>query len=793
MVRNYFIVAVRNLLKNKVYVIINILGLGIALACCITAYLLLAFNIEFDDFHDNKKVANIFKIHVRNLGQDGKPFENLMAPMPLGPFAAQEVAGIEKYTRFIFGGGSLSYADKAFTEGIAFADSTFFDMFEYPFISGSQNTFKEKYCIILDEEKAKKYFADEDPTGKLITLNFANDFQVEAKVGGVMKKVPLNNTFVPGIMMRIEVFQDYNNLEPDNWGDWRDPTTFLSLASPEQAGAITKQLNRYIPVRNEKRKDMTVDEFRLEPFKSYFTGDDIQGSYVVVRMPLAPLVIFVAMAAVILLIACFNLTNTSIALAGKRLKEVGIRKVTGATGMQLVLQFLLETAITITLSLFIGIMIAQLIVPAFATMWGLPYGLADLNSMNLLLAMMVLLFLTSFISGIYPAFYNSRFKPAALLKGTVKFKGSNYFTRTLVALQFALSVVVLIAGVVFIQNTRFQEGINFGYDVDRVITVRIQGEREYKAMENAILANPQVLSVSVSDGNLGSNNYQAPVEVDTGTYEVRAMGIGNNYFETMGLGFIQGRTLNTDNNSDFEEGVVVNQAFLGKTGISDPIDHIVVLHQKRRRIVGVVNNHVDNLYRSKDPEPFIFYPAAINQYFTMQVKTEPENIGAMQQYLEKTWKEIFPGKPFSSDYQDELVLGNIRQTNSNLEKIFLFITILGGLLSASGIFALASLNIARRTKEIGIRKALGATINSIVALFNKEFIILLLLAGIAGSFGGFYLTNVLLDEIYAYRIPITIVTIITCALIIFFIGILTTSSTILKAARSNPVDTLRNE
>lgn len=793
MLSNYFIVALRNLLKNKVYVIINTLGLGIALACCITAYLLLAFNIEFDDFHDNKKVANIFKIHVHTRDKNGTPYQSLLAPMPLGPAAAGEVAGIERYTRYIYGSGSLSYGDNAFLEGIAFADSTFFDMFSFPFLHGSQKSFKDKYCIILGEDMAKKYFGNEDPTGKIMVLNFTNEVQVEALVGGVMKKIPLNSTFVPDALMRIEVFTDYNKLEPGDWSDWRDPTTFLALISPDNADNISKQLSRYVPVRNERRKDITTEELRLEPFKAHFTQDDLRGSYVVLRLPLAPLVIFVSMAVVILLIACFNLTNTSIALTGKRLKEVGIRKVVGAVGSQIIFQFLLETVITIALSIFVGILIAQLIVPTFAAMWGLPYGLADLNGMNFFMAMLMMLFMASLLAGIYPAIHNSRFRPAVLLKSAVKFKGTNYFTRILVTMQFALSVIVLIAGVVFIQNTKYQEGIKFGYDVDHVITVRIQGEREFKAMENAVATNPRILSVSVSDGNLGSNNYQTPVQVDTGTYDVRAMGIGDNYFETMGLEFSQGRTLNTDNASDSREGVVVNKAFLEKTGITDPIDHVVVLHQVRRRIIGVVDNHIDNLFRSRIPEPFIFYLTATNQYITMQVRTEPENIGEIQKYLEKTWKEIFPGKPFTSNYQDELVLGGIRRTNSNLEKIFIFITILGGLLSASGIFAMASLSINRRTKEIGIRKALGATVKNIVTLFNREFVILLTLAGIIGSAGGYFLTNALLDEIYAYRISITLFTILSCAFLIIAIGMFTTSSTILKAARSNPVDTLRNE
>ena len=480
-------------------------------------------------------------------------------------------------------------------------------------------------------------------------------------------------------------------------------------------------------------------------------------------------------------------------MTAKRLKEVGVRKAIGAARGQIISQFLLETLITISLSLIVGLLMAQIIVPAFSNMWQLPYGLEDMNGLNLFIALIVLVFLAAMIAGIYPAFLSSKFKPTLLLKGTVRIKGTNMLTRTLVGMQFALSVIVLIGGVVFIQNTKFQDSIEFGYDKDMVVTLSIQGERDFDILEKAILTNPKILEIAVSDGNVGSNNYQTPVTIDTGKYNVQAMGVGKNYFETMGLRLSEGRTFNLENASDQTEGVLVNKAFVQKTGLTDPLDKIVILHDTKRRILGVIENHVDNLYRSKDPEPFIFYPAGKNQYITLLVKTEKADLPEIQKYLEKTWKELFPGRAFESQFQEDLVLKDSRNANANLEKIFLFITVLGGVLSSSGIFALASLNIAKRTKEIGIRKALGASVNNVIGLLNKEFVIILAIAGILGSVAGYYLTNALLKEIYAFHVPVGIVSVIVCSLFIFGVGIFTTSATIFKAARANPVNTLRNE
>jgi putative ABC transport system permease protein len=280
---------------------------------------------------------------------------------------------------------------------------------------------------------------------------------------------------------------------------------------------------------------------------------------------------------------------------------------------------------------------------------------------------------------------------------------------------------------------------------------------------------------------------------DTAKYDVQAMGVGKNYFETMGLKLFEGRTFNLDNASDQNDAIMVNRAFLDRTGLNDPLEKTIILHDKKRVIIGVLENHIDNLFRSGDAEPFVFYPAGKPQYVNLIVKTERSDIAETQKYLESTWKRLFPTRPFESALQEDIVLKNSKETNANLEKIFLFITILGGLLSASGIFALASLNIAKRTKEIGIRKALGASVTNIVSLLNREFVIILVSAGILGAVAGFYLTDAMLSQIYKIHVSVGIGTVIVCSMLIFVIGILTTSSTILTAARSNPVDTLRSE
>jgi putative ABC transport system permease protein len=793
MLRNYLRVAFRTLRRNKSYVAINTLGLGISLACCITAYLLLAYNIEFNNFHDNAKVKSTFFMVTESTEKDGRHVRDAQAPIVMAPIAIEDISGIKQYTRFLSDGGAMRYGDKAFNEGISFTDSTFFDMFDFPLAAGSHRAFKAKNSIFISEKIAKKYFGDEDPIGKLMVMNFVNDKEVEVLVGGVLKPFPINNTFNFDVLMRIENFMDIHEIAIDDWKDWRNPTTFLQLESPQNAASVAKQFSRYIPERNKLRTDMVVESYSLVPFKNTLGGDDIRYGWVGFRISPKALIIFTSMAAMILLIACFNLTNTSIAMTGKRLKEVGVRKVVGAARQQIVAQFLMETVMTITLAIVIGLMMAQFIVPAFTEMWQLPYGLADLDGLNFFIAIVVMIFLASMIAGIYPALFSSKFKPVALLKGGVKISGTSLLSRILVAAQFSLSVIVLIAGVVFVLNSKFQEGIQFGYDKDKIVTLAIQGERDFETMKAALERNPKILSIGVSDGYLGRSSYTTPIRIDTSQYDIQALGVGKNFFETMGLHVSEGRVFNLENASDQVEGVIVNRAFVEQTGLKDPINKSLRLHDERRVIVGVVDNHIDNFYRSKKAEPFVFYPAGKNQYIAMQIKAEQQDLPEIKTYLEKTWKEIFPARPFESSFQEELVMRGARQSNANMQKIFFFITVLGALLSASGIFALASLNIAKRTKEIGIRKALGASIGNILGLLNREFVIILSLAAAAGSVGGYFFTDMLLTEFYAYHISVGWVPVVLCALTIFLIGISTTSSTILKAAQENPVHTLRSE
>lgn len=801
MIRNYLLIAFRNLLKNKNYVIINTLGLGIAMACCLTAYILIAYNVEFDDFHENTKVENIFRVHSHVVinGSDFK--EAVSTPSPVAPMATQDISGIKRFVRIAGsqgGGASVSYVDEqrninnTFGEYVSYADSTLFEMFDLPLVAGNHESFKNLHSIFINEDIAIKYFGDDDPIGKVLTLSFSRGVVKKAVVGGVLAKLPVNNSFYMPMLMRFEHFEEMRALDQPVWGDWNVPATLFELENPDKSSEIAGFFDRYLPRRNEAFKEQVVERVSLVPFKTRLNQNDMTWSYLNAPIPTEPLLIFIVLAIMILMIACFNLTNTSIALVANRLKEIGVRKSLGANKSQIIAQFMLETAIVTLLALVTGYVMSTIIVPEFTAMWELPYGMSDLNGINLVVTLILLVIIAAFLAGIYPALFGSKLGTINLLKGNVKVKGTNFLTRSLVTAQFSISIIVLIGGVVFVQNTSFQENIDFGYQKEKLMIIDIKSENEYHALAAKARLSPKIEEVGSTEHQIGYSTYPNPISYEGQEYEVQHLEFGENYFETMDFEFIHGRAIDYQKANDFKEAAIVSRQFLKSLDIQgDPIGQYVTVREQKKKIVGVIEDFVDNVFRSKDPEPYIFYATVGERWRNMVVRAQPENLASANAFLEENWKQLYPTKPYVSNYQEDLLLEGTRQTNGNLKKIFLFLTVLGGLLSASGIYSLASLNIAKRTKEMGIRKALGASTKNILFLLNREFIIILVLAGFFGGLGGYFGTTWILDLIYAFHISVQMLPIILSALAIFIVGILTTSITIYIGARANPADTLR--
>jgi ABC-type antimicrobial peptide transport system permease subunit len=399
------------------------------------------------------------------------------------------------------------------------------------------------------------------------------------------------------------------------------------------------------------------------------------------------------------------------------------------------------------------------------------------------------LFTSALLAGIYPALFGSGMSPVLLFKGSKKVGGTNLFTRTLLVAQFALSIVVLIAGTMFSRNADYQDGISFGYDKDMIITALIQGPQEAEVLANAIASNPKIESSAAAVHHFAFINApKRPTVMNGEKFNATVYEISPGYFSTVGLQFVAGKSFGDKDST----AVVVDENFVRRRNLTDVVGLKIEVEGVSYSIAGVVTNHLTDL-ESDNSEDYVYKLAKPASYQIMVVRAEAGSIVATKDYVDSEWRKLFPGKPLRTDLQRDILYEEANAYNHNLGKIFMFLTILGCLLSVSGLYSMASLNITRRTKEIGIRKVLGATVMSILGLINKEFAIILLIAGICGSFGGYYLTDGLLTSLYAQRISVEMLPVVLCSSFVIAVGLMATSITIWAAASDNPVKALKVE
>ena len=773
------------------YLLINMLGMGIAIACAMTAYLLVAYNIEFDDSVDPDQVKNIVKVLHHRKDSDGGNFKELVAPLPLGPAVMNDIAGVVKFSRFFSDGGYLTYGEKGFHETIFFADSAFMDMFAPALISGSHKSFSDKNSIFISEKFAVKYFGDGDPIGQELIVSI-NNVQLNASIGGVLRNPPYNSTFTQNVLMRAENYLDIYQLKESDWSTEHHASTLFELTDISKAGNIADQLKKYTSLRNEASPDSRSERYELLHFSQYLSPNDVRQSDLHLPIPFIALAIFMTLGGIIMLIACFNLTNTTLAISMKRMKEIGVRKVVGSTRYQIALQFFIEIMLTVSLSVVVGFAMSLFLIPRFAAMWELPYGLKELNGMNIVIALMILLFCSALLAGLYPALFGSRQSPLLLFRTGKGPGGTNVFTRSLLVVQFSLSIMVLIAGTVFTQNAKYQDNIDFGYDKEMIITALIQGRQEADALNQAISSYPKIESSAPSVHHFAFiNGPQRPARIASEKFNATVYEVSPNYFATVGLNLVAGRLFNEGDTLE-RRSVVVDENFVKRNRLADPLETKVEVEGKTLTIVGVVSNHLTDL-ESHNTENYIYAPAKPLQYQILVIRAEASTLSQTQQYVQEQWKKLFPGKPLRTDLQNDIVYLEANTYNRNLSKIFFFMTVLGCLLSVSGLYSLASLNIHRRTKEIGVRIVLGASVTSILKLINLEFVLILLMSAVLGGIGGYLLTNGLLSDLYAQHIDVNIVTVIGGGGFVFLIGLFATSVTIWRAANANPVKAIASE
>lgn len=791
MLKNYIIVTFRNLLKNRVFTIINITGLGIALSVCIVAFFNHMFNYEFDRTHVN--FDRIYRVtSFRDM--KGREQEYGVVPATLGLELKKDIPGIEKAARLMSTDSPVKEGDNIFSASVSYVDPDFLGIFTFPVILGDGKSIEKQGNVLISRKMASILFGKEYPVGKTVTIVNDSNKEFTYSVGGVFEDLPQNSSFRIDILSHFDNFLKMWNVSDAGWKQW---TTALFVEIPDKklVPSVTQSLKNYLPVQNRARQDFIINRFNLVPLRDVGKSTrKIWSSGLFPSLHPAALVSPAIMAIFILLIACFNFANTSIAAFSKRLKEIGLRKTFGGQRRQLVTQFMIETVIICFFALLLGIALAGFLVPEYSSLWSyMSIKLTFTGYSVFWIFLAVLLLLTGFIAGVYPAIHVSSFSPVNVLKGSSVSPGSGKLSVLLLTLQFTISVMALVLGLVFSKNARFQKTVDLGYDRDEVIVVTVPPEL-YTSFRNEIITNPKVLSAWGTQNHIGYGNYRRPVKDNEKQLEVDALDIGPGYAQTMGLRLLEGRFFDeTRRDADRSEGsVIVNQKFVKDFGWMEPVGKTVTLYDTTRlTVIGVVKDfYLYGVWQAV--EPVMLRLARDDNYNVIAVRAKPADLPGVLDFISAKWKTLSTNLIFNGRFQNDLMQEG-ENINDSIMKVNIFLAITATLLSLIGMYNLVSLEIIHRVKEIGIRKIQGAPIPVLMLLVSRKFLIVLLVASVLGCMGGYKMSVMLMDSIWDYFVDVRAGILLLSAAVMIMATILTILFKVLRAAMRNPVISLRYE
>lgn len=806
MFRNYFKVAFRNLWKNKGYSAINILGLAIGLATCLLIMIYVVDELSYDKF--NKKADRIYRVDG-DINFGGTHWILAVAPDPMGATLKKDFPQVEQYVRFRnYGGFRVKKGnDNVQENSVIHVDSTLFDVFTLPVIHGDTKTALDDLAsVVITEKIAKKYFNTTDAVGKVMVMDDENNYKVSA----VIKDISEQSHF------RFDFFVPLNS-EESKQGNWlsNNFNTYIVLKEGSDPKKLESQLNgivtKYLGPQAFQVLNATLDDLKksgghvkysLTPLTEIHLHSNKTGE-LGANGSMQYVYIFSAIALFILLIACVNFMNLSTARSSNRAKEVGVRKVLGSNKKNLVSQFLTESVLISFIALILAIGIAQLLLPYFNQLSGKDIDMGWFSKPWLLPSLLVLVLIVGVLAGSYPSFYLSSFQPVTVLKGKLSggFKRS-WLRSSLVVFQFATSVILIVGTIVIYSQLSFIRNKRLGFDREQVMIVQngfalgdhaktFRNElKNIKGVENVTMTGFLPTGDNRSDSPLfpeASLNQKAAVSMQTWY-------VDENYIPTLKMEMAKGRNFSSQLQTD-SSAVIVNEAAAKMLPFADPIGktlyYLTDMQSKEvttYQIIGVVKDFNFNSLRDQVTPMVLFFDESRG---SIALRFQTSDISSLISQVQGKWKSIAPNQPFSYTFMDE-DFNNIYQSEQRIGKIALSFSVLAILIACLGLFGLVTYAAEQRTKEIGIRKVLGASVSNIVRMLSKDFMKLVVIAMVFAFPLSWYFMNKWLED-FAYRISIDWKVFALAGLAAILIAIITVSFQAIKAAITNTVKNLRTE
>lgn len=783
MLQNYLKIAFRNILRNKLYSFINIIGLAVGMAACTLILLWVTNEISYNRF--NKNLDRIFLVaqtqHYQTIGD----YTVEPTPLPLEQALKNNYPEVEYAARYehYFGKQALGRDNRFFDERINFADSTFFKIFTFKFIAGDPATaLAAPNSIVLTKETASKYFGSEDPIGKHLTMAGRFDLTVT----GVIDNVPQNSDLQFDGIVPTELLLKAYGFDKSSWNN-NLISTYVLLRSPQQAGELSGKISGLLKKHDD---DPTTGSLFLFPFKDYhlysFTGRGgrIEG-----------VILFSIIALFILVIASINFMNLATARSARRTTEVGVKKVLGATRAQIAKQFFGESVVVTLISLLLALVIVEIFIPYFSEITGETLSLFRMGVVMYFL-ILGLTILTGALAGVYPSIFLSSLKPASMLKKTGSgMPGTFSLRRILVVFQFAVSIALIIATSVVYFQLQYIQKRNLGLKLNHVVYFPMTQKLEAGVghLESELTSNPNVLSVSSSNDipiDIGSNgsgwnwegmpaNQNALVSFTFGDY---------GYLNTFGMSLKSGRFFSKEHPSDDSNAVVINESFARLIGDKSVVGSVLKWGRNPFRVIGVVHNfNFVDLHNKIGPLAIMYRQKS--SLMCMRVNTT--DLPSTLDFIDRTCRSIDPGFVFDYHFLNK-TFERMYVSEQRLGKIVGAFSLLAVIIACLGLFGLAAFAAEARTKEVGIRKVLGASVPGVMYLLSKELIALVLIGNIIAWPLAYYFMQKWLQT-FAYRIDLSPLVFIFAGLAAFVIAAATTGVQAVRAATANPVESLRYE
>ncbi len=809
MFKNYLKIAFRNLRKHKGYSFINVAGLAIGMTCCALIMLYVQHESSYDRFHQH---ANRLYRVALDAGVGGRFIKSATTSAPMAATLAQELPEVENAGRFWSVNRVLvSHGEKRFYEdNLIYADGSVLSMFSFPLAQGEAKTaLAEPNSIVITEAMAEKYFGGEPPLGKVLRYDNRADY----KVTGVLKNLPANSH------LRIDMLVSLNTRPQSQNPRWISNSyhTYVLLregTSPDQLEAKFPGLVRkYVAPQIEAVIGQSYDQAVAAGAKWGFFLEAVPDIYLHSRVEnqigatsdVNYLYILTAIALFILLIAGINFMNLATARSANRAKEVGMRKVLGSVRLQLVKQFLSESVLLAFMALLIALLLIELLLPAFNRLADKELPLYVFANAGFVSSLAGVALITGLLAGVYPALVLSSFQPIAVLKGSLKTGAKSPWLRsTLVVLQFAISIILLIGTGVVFKQLDYMRNKRLGFTKEQVVVLPIEtatGLRNYDSFREQLLQNPSFVNVAAASGVPGRLDNDtafrpegAPEEV---VYPLQIFRGSVDLLSTLEIEMVAGRAFSREFVSDTSEACIINETaarLMGMTpesAIGKTLTEIGPTPEQSdvRTIIGVVKDfHIESLHREIKP---LVMSIAPHEFVNVVARIRPENIPATIAFLQEKWQAFEPGYPFRYFFLDE-DFGRLFQNEERQSKIFGYFTILAILIACLGLFGLASFIAEQRTKEIGVRKVLGASVQQIILLLSKDFTKLVTIAFAIAAPVAYFAMNKWLQD-FAYRTDLSPAIFVLAGGLALMIAWLTVSYQAIKAALTNPVEALHYE